>query len=127
MKHKEQINKIRSELMRIIRRAVEKENGCIGMFYKNKGCRHFISLVSEEYDDSPVVVIRNPHLDTYGGFEAATLFDIYVDTESILMCTVNGESGEDWDEPMERIQTEGLAEIVEWLQKQGLNRVEEEQ
>lgn len=119
MRQREQINEIRKVFMQVIRRAVEKEKGCIGMFYKNKGCRHFISQVSEEYDDSPVVVVRNPHLDTYGGFDAATVFDVYVDTEQTLMCTLNDESGDDWDEPLERVQIEGLIEIAEWLQRQG--------
>jgi hypothetical protein len=119
MNHQLLLNKIREELTQAIREAVEKENNCIGTFYKNRGCRSFLSQVTEEYDDSPIVVAHIPDVDTYGGFIAASVIDLYIDTESCLMCTLNGESGEDWDEPVENVQVEGLAGIVEWLQKNG--------
>ncbi|GAB6013548.1 hypothetical protein [Viscerimonas tarda] len=119
MRQKEQINEIRKELMQVIRDAVERENGCIGMFYKNKGCRYYDCDELEEYDDVKIAVIHNPVLDTYGGYEAATVFEIYIDDESRLMCTVNGESGDDRDEPLENVETDELIAIVEWLQNQG--------
>ncbi|GAB6013623.1 hypothetical protein [Viscerimonas tarda] len=120
MRQKEQINEIRKELMQVIRQAVEKENNCIGTFYKNKGCRSFLSQEKEEYDNSPTVVVHDTDfIDSYGDFEVADVIDLYVDTESCLMCTLNGVSGRDWDEPLERVQIEGLIEIAEWLQNQG--------
>ncbi|KAA6302827.1 MAG: hypothetical protein EZS26_000997 [Candidatus Ordinivivax streblomastigis] len=124
MKNKLLVNKIRQELIQTIRQAVEKEAGCIGTFYKNKGCRYYLSQEEEEYDDSPIVVAHIPNISAYGGFIAATVFDLYIDTESLLMCTLNGESGEDWDEPIAHVQVEGLACIVEWLQKNGFIQVQ---
>jgi hypothetical protein len=114
---KNQMNNIRQTLTETIRDVVEKEHNCIGTFYKNKGKRYFVSLIKEEYDDSPIVVAHIPNLDTYGSFIAATVFELYIDTESCLKCTLNGESGEDWDEVIENIQIEGLTSIMEWLQK----------
>lgn len=116
---KNQMNNIRQTLTETIRDVVEKEHNCIGTFYKNKGKRYFVSLIKEEYDDSPIVVAHIPNLDTYGSFIAATVFELYIDTESCLKCTLNGESGEDWDEVIENIQIEGLTSIMEWLQKNG--------
>jgi hypothetical protein len=116
---KNQLNNIRQELTETIREAVAKENNCIGTFYRNRGDRYFVSLNKEEYDDSPIVVFHNPDFNTYGGFDAATVFDLYIDSELFLKCTLNGESGEDWDESIENVQVEGLVGIVEWLQENG--------
>jgi hypothetical protein len=119
MDTKEQLKNFRSRLIQVIREAVEKESGCIGTFYKNRGSRYYLCPEKEEYDDSPIVVVHNSLIDMYGGFVAATVFDLYEDTGLRLMCTINSEAGEDWDEPLERVQTEGLIEIAKWLQKQG--------
>jgi hypothetical protein len=114
------LNKLREELTQTIRNAVEKENNCIGTFYKNKGCRSFLSQIKDEYDNSPVVIVHNTDfIASYGDVEPADVVDLYVNTESQLMCTVNGISCEDWDEPIKHVQTEGLVAIVEWLQKNG--------
>jgi hypothetical protein len=114
-----EIRNIRSRLMQTVREAVEKENGCIGTFYRNKGCRYYSSPVLEEYDENPVVVARIPGIDTYGSFIAASVFDLYQDTELRLMCTLNDDAGEDWEEPLEHIQIEGLVCIVDWLKENG--------
>ncbi len=114
MQEKQQIDKIRQTLIGKIRAAVKKQNGCIGTFYKNLGEHHTAGRTEEEYDDSPIVVSRNDNNRTYGNFEAATVFDLFLD-EDTLVCTLNGEAGEDWDELIENIQTDGLVQIVEWL------------
>jgi hypothetical protein len=119
MNRKEELNDFRKCLMQTIIEAVGKENGCIGTFYKNKGCRYFIRQTDEEYDDSPIVVAHIPDISAYGNFIAATVFDLYVDTELRLMCTLNGESGEDWDEPVENLMTDSLLCMVDWLEENG--------
>jgi hypothetical protein len=120
MKEKQQIDNIRRSLITKIGTAVEKQNGCIGTFYKNLGERHTDCQTEEEYGDSPIVVTHNADISAYGNYEAATLYDLSVDTsDGRLKCTLNGEAGEDWDEPVENIQTEGLLKIVEWLTEEG--------
>jgi hypothetical protein len=119
MNRKKQLDNLREQLMQTIREAAGKGNGCIGTFYKNKGCRYFIRQTDEEYDDSPIVVAHIPDISTYGNFIAATVFDLYVDTELRLMCTLNGESGEDWDEPVENLMTDSLLCITDWLRENG--------
>ena len=118
MKQKEQMDNLRLSLIQVIREAVEKENGCIGTFYKNRGNHHVTVPTEEEYDSSPVVVIGNPTYHSYGGYEAATIYDLYIEMDR-LMCTLNGEAGEDWDESIEKVQTEGLIFITEWLEENG--------
>ncbi len=58
--------------------------------------------------------MHNGQLGSYGGYEAASVYDLYLD-EGRVICTLNGESGEDWDEPIENVQVEGLMCIVSWL------------
>jgi hypothetical protein len=111
------INPAREELLLAIAGAV-KPKGCIGTFYKNTGQRHTVDQTEEEYPGSPVVVVHNKEYRTYGGYEAATVYDLYIDGGRI-MCTLNGEAGEDWDEPIENIQIEGLLNIVSWLSEYG--------
>lgn len=74
---------------------------------------------TEEYDSSPIVVTRNDSFGTYGGYEAATVYELFLDERGRLRCTLNGEAGEYFDEPIEHIQTEGLLCIVEWLVEYG--------
>jgi hypothetical protein len=124
MNHKELANKIREELEQTIRKAVEKENNCIGTFYKNKGCRYYRSQISDEYEDSPIVAIHDPDINTYGGFDAATVYDLYLDIDLRLMCTLNGEGNDDWEEPIKNVQVEGLISIVEWLEANGFITVQ---
>ncbi|MDR1501806.1 MAG: hypothetical protein LBT43_05060, partial [Prevotella sp.] len=109
------INPVRKELIATIANAV-KSKGCIGTFYKNVGSHHTVDRTELEYSNSPIVVVNNSGLVSYGGFEAATVHDLYFEN-GLLMCTLNGEAGEDWDEPLENIQVEGLMCIVSWLKE----------
>ena len=60
---------------------------------------------------------------TYGGYNAAHVYDLYKDTVTFqLMCSLNGESGDDYDMPIEAVCLEGLFEIVKWLKKFGFLR-----
>ena len=122
MKNSELINSVRKELIATITNAV-KTKGCIGTFYKNVGQHHTIDQTKEEYADSPIVVVHgNPC--RYGGFEAATVYDLYLIGVHI-QCTLNGESGEDWDESVENIQVEGLMCIVAWLHENNFIKLED--
>lgn len=122
MKTEKQITAIRAELTSKIRSAVEAAGGCIGTYYKNLGVHHteidFDN--SDEYGDSFAVVVKSDYPADYGGYTAASVFDIYIDPEtSMLEITLNGESGDDFDELLEHVQVEGLVKIVEWLTKNG--------
>lgn len=108
------INAIRDEALSLIRGAVA-EHKVIGTFYKNLGEHYSHEQEPEEYDSSPIVVIHNTNFGAYGGYEAATVYDLFFDERKRLLCTLNGEACEDFDEPLEHIQTEGLLCIVEWL------------
>lgn len=109
---------IRDSLIDKIRCAVEKENNIIGTFYRNRG-KHYQDEASGEYDTSPIVVTHNPDFFSYGGYESATLYELLIDGPGNLLCTLNGEGGEDFFEPIEHIQTEGLFEITHWLEEYG--------
>lgn len=111
------LSEIKEEAIRIIRDAVKKQNNIIGTFYKNRGVRHRKDKNSKEYVDSPIVVIHNSGYYSYGGYEAGTVYDLFMDEDNRLFCTLNGEAGEDFDEPIEHIQVEGLLEIVHWLEE----------
>lgn len=113
------LTSIRKETISTIRAAVEKENNVIGTFYRNRGEHYWLDKAAKEYDTSPIVVTHNSEFYNYGGYEADTVYELFIDTEGILMCTLNGESGEDFDEPIEHIQIEGLIEIKHWLEEQG--------
>lgn len=110
---------IREETIRKIREAVEKADNIIGTFYQNRGVHFQHESESEEYDSTPIVVIHNPEYHNYGGYEAATVFELFIDARGKLCCTLNGEAGEDFDEPIEHVQTEGLLELAHWLEQQG--------
>jgi len=55
----------------------------------------------------------------YGGYESATVYELFIDGNGKLLCTLNGEAGEDFDEPIGQVQTEGLLEIAHWLEEHG--------
>lgn len=112
------INAIRDEALGLIRSAVT-EHKVIGTFYKNLGEHYSHDQEPEEYDSTPIVVTHNTDFGTYGGYEAATAYELFTDERGRLLCTLNGEAGEDFDEPLEHIQTEGLLCIVEWLIEHG--------
>lgn len=109
---------IRNSLVEKIRRAVEKENNIIGTFYRNRGV-HYRDAVLQEYESSPIVVVHNPGFYGYGGYESATVYELSIDGTGKLLCTLNGESGEDFDEPAGNVQIEGLFEIAHWLEEYG--------
>lgn len=108
------LDSLRQEAVATITNAVA-EHKVIGTFYKNLGEHYRQDADTEEYDSSPIVVTHNDSFGTYGGYEAATVYELFFDEQSHLRCTLNGEAGEDFDEPIEHIQTEGLLCIVEWL------------
>ena len=109
---------IRRLLMEKIRNAVKKENNIIGTFYRNCGV-HYQEVESPEYETSPIVVVHNPVFYGYGGYEGATVYELFIDGNGKLLCTLNGEAGEDFDEPIGQVQTEGLLEIAHWLEEHG--------
>ena len=105
--------------MRTIREAVEKENNIIGTFYRNRGKHFWLDEVAEEYENSPIVVTQNKEYCTYGGYDANTVYELFINSEGGLFCTLNGEAGENFDEPVDYIQIEGLIDIKHWLEEQG--------
>lgn len=109
------ITGIRHKLVQKIKYIVSANKNCIGTFYKNIGEHHTVSKVEEEYSTSPIVVIHG-EFGGYGGFEAATVCDLFIDDNKVI-CTLNGEAGEDWDEPLENVQVEGLINIIDWLKE----------
>lgn len=109
---------IRRSLMDKIRDAVKKENNIIGTFYRNCGV-HYREAESAEYETSPIVVVHNSAFYGYGGYESATVYELFIDGNGKLLCTLNGEAGEDFDEPIGQVQTEGLLEIAHWLEEHG--------
>lgn len=124
--HLRVISEIRTKLTGIIRDAVERHS-YIGTFYKNLGEHHTKDQTEKEYDDSPIVAIQNGTYKCYGGFEGNTVYDIFIDPEDgRLLVTLNGEAGEDFDEPIEHVQVEGLLYIVSWLAENGFVEAAEE-
>lgn len=109
---------IREKYTQMILDAVIKERNVIGTFYQNRGV-HYRDEESPEYENSPIVVIHNSSFTGYGGYEAATVYEVFINTDGKLLCTLNGEGGEDFDEPIENIQVEGLVVIVHWMVEQG--------
>lgn len=125
--HAQAVLAIRNTLIDMIRAVVEKQNGCIGTFYKNLGEHHTKDQTEEEWDNSPIVAIQNPTYNCYGGFEGNTVYDIFFHPEDcMLLVTLNGEAGEDFDEPIENVQAEGLLCIVSWLAEKGFVGAKEE-
>ncbi len=51
--------------------------------------------------------------------ENAAVYELFIDGNGKLLCTLNGEAGEDFDEPIGQVQTEGLLEIAHWLEEHG--------
>lgn len=112
------LDTIREEAVATIMNAVA-EHKVIGTFYRNLGEHYRLDNEGKEYDSSPAVVTHNDSFGTYGGYKAATVYELFFDKQSRLRCTLNGEAGENFDEPIEHIQTEGLLRIVEWLVEYG--------
>lgn len=110
---------IRERYIQTIRSAVERQNNIIGTFYQNKGIHFRNDQETLEYETSPIVVIHNSTFFNYGGYEANTVYELSIDAKGLLFCTLNGEAGENFNEPIEHVQIEGLVEITHWLAEQG--------
>ena len=110
---------IRKKYILLIREAVKGNNNIIGTFYKNQGKHYRDDEISVEYETSPIVVIQNSNYFGYGGYEANTVYELFINDAGELFCILYGETGEDFNEPVEHIQTEGLIEITHWLAEQG--------
>lgn len=110
---------IRNEAFGLIRDAVAKHR-ILGTFYQNLGKHYSHDQTLEQYDTAPIVITDNDSFGTYGGYAAATVYELFIDGDDRLLCTLNGEAGEDFNEPLEHIQIEGLLCIVRWLMKHGL-------
>lgn len=109
---------VRKSLTEKIGKAVKKKNNIIGTFFRNQGV-HFHDDTSPEYETSPIVVVHNSNFYSYGGYESATVYELFFDKNGKLLCTLNGEGGEDFNEPLENVQVEGLLEIIHWLEEHG--------
>lgn len=110
---------IRKQYIQMIRYAVEKENNIIGTFYRNRGKHYRDDEESPEYDTSPIIVIHNAEYYSYGGYEADTLYELFINSDKQLFCTLNGDVSEEFNEPIEHVQIEGLVDIAHWLAEQG--------
>lgn len=110
---------IRKQYIQMIHCAVEKENNIIGTFYQNRSKHFHGDEELTEYDTSPIVVIHNTDYYSYGGYEANTLYELFINSDEKLFCTLNGDAGEEFDEPIDHVQTEGPVDIAHWLTEQG--------
>ena len=70
---------------------MKKENNIIGTFYRNCGV-HYREAESAEYETSPIVVVHNSAFYGYGGYESATVYELFIDGNGKLLCTLNGEA-----------------------------------
>lgn len=110
---------IRKKYIMLIRVAVKSNNNIIGTFYKNQGKHYRDGEITGEYDTSPIVVIQNSDYFGYGGYEANTVYELFINDVGELFCVLYGETGEAFNEPVEHVHTEGLIEITHWLAEQG--------
>ncbi len=75
----------------------------------------------------PIVVFKDSNgYNRYGGYEAAHLVSIFLRRDE-LFCTLNGEAGENFEQPVTSIQIEGLLEILKWFHESGIQIVDEEE
>lgn len=109
---------VSKQYIQMIRDAVAKENNILGTFYQNRGKHYYDDEISPEYNSSPIVVIHNSEYCGYGGYEAATVYELFINDNGELFCTLNGEGGEDFDEPINHVQVEGLVNIAHWMAEQ---------
>jgi hypothetical protein len=106
---------IKNDIVETIRETVVQNGHILGTFYRNKGIS-FDNGNFPEYETSPVVVLHNSLNRSYGGFEGATLYELFTSESGKLTCVLNGEAGEFFNEPIENIQIESLIGILEWLE-----------
>ncbi len=110
---------IRNEYIKLIYQAVKETKNIIGTFYQNQGIHFQHDKDAQEYATSPIVVIHNTDYFSYGCYDTGTLYELFINDKGELFCTLNGESGENYDEPIQNVQIEGLSDIVHWLAEQG--------
>ena len=102
----------REQLISRITQAVTNHSHRIDTYYKEGNSE-------EEYETSPIVVTHDSaNFNRYGGYEAATLYNLFICNDK-LFCTLNGESGEDFEQQITDVQTEGLIAIAQWLEEYG--------
>lgn len=109
---------IRGRVIFQIKKAVTDNGNCIGTFLRNKGERYRESNEQDMYDNPPIAIVYNKEYNTYGKAKAATVYDLFLNADNQLFLTLNGESGEDFDEPVTAISTESLVRILQWLHKE---------
>lgn len=106
---------IRQHLVALVRQAVVRTGGCIGTCYKNVGIHHMEYSSEDMYEDIPEVVFQGGMACTDGGYESAILYDIYLTTDNILMCTLDDKYSSEYDVPLDTLLLESLFWLVHWL------------
>lgn len=106
---------IRWHLVALVRQAVVRAGGCLGTCYKNVGIHHMEYSSADMYEDVPAVVFQNGMVCTAGGYESAMLYDIYLASDDILMCTLDDKYSSEYDIPFDTLLLESMLDIVHWL------------
>lgn len=106
---------IRWHLVALVRQAVVRAGGCLGTCYKNVGIHHMEYSSADMYEDVPAVVFQNGMVCTAGGYESAMLYDIYLASDDILMCTLDDKYSREYDIPFNTLLLESMLDIVHWL------------
>ncbi|WP_195361008.1 hypothetical protein [Phocaeicola massiliensis] len=106
---------IRWHLVALVRQAVVRAGGCLGTCYKNVGIHHMEYSSADVYEDVPAVVFQSGMVCTAGGYESAMLYDIYLTSDDILMCTLDDKYSSEYDIPFNTLLLESMLDIVHWL------------
>lgn len=106
---------IRWHLVALVRQAVVRAGGCLGTCYKNVGIHHMEYSSADMYEDVPAVVFQSGMVCTAGGYESAMLYDIYLASDDILMCTLDDKYSSEYDIPFDTLLLESMLDIVHWL------------
>lgn len=122
MIEKKQIEHIRRELIGRIRAAVEKEGGCIGTFYMNKGRRFKKHDIDGEieYEEPISVGIHDTLPSSPADYESILLLELFIDPKDHeLCCAFEMDNGIQFDLSIEVVITDSLPKIVDWLGEHG--------
>ena len=76
---------IRNEAFSLIQNAVAKHR-ILGTFYQNLGKHYAHDQTLEQYDTAPIVITHNDSFGTYGGYAAATVYELFIDEKGRLLC-----------------------------------------
>lgn len=106
---------IRWHLVALVRQVVVRAGGCLGTCYKNVGIHHMEYSSADMYEDVPAVVFQSGMVCTAGGYESAMLYDIYLASDDILMCTLDDKYSSEYDIPFDTLLLESMLDIVHWL------------